>query len=241
MGVALAFRGCLSFAIRADWFGTGWLEKFFRCYCVCEAGGCRAFFCFDRDGFFWYSLRMANCIYITRHGESQWNVEKKVQGVTDTPLTQKGIEQARELARKIKEEKVHFSEVLHSPLSRAAETARVIAAENNLPLVMEPRLIEQNFGEYEGYEWAKRPGSFHEVKKMFACDYNGGESMLRLAQRVYNLIDELKERAAREDKIFLLVTHGGIVRMFHSYFFSETNDEFSSTEIGNCELRRYEF
>ena len=184
---------------------------------------------------------MSNRIYITRHGQSQWNVEQKVQGVTETPLTAKGIEQAQALARKIKEEKIPVDEILHSPLSRAVDTARIIAAENKLPLFMEPRLIEQNFGEYEGHEWNKHPGVFHEVKKQFACDYNGGESMLRLGQRIYNLIDELKERSLKENKTFLLVSHGGVVRMFHSYFFSESNEDFVSTSIENCEIRKYVF
>ena len=152
---------------------------------------------------------MSNYIYITRHGQSQWNVEKKVQGVTDTPLTQQGIEQAHALALKLKEEKIHVDEILYSPLSRAADTARIIAEENKLPLTLEPRLIEQNFGEYEGHEWTKHPGVFHEVKKQF--------------------------------KTFLLVSHGGVVRMFHSYFFSESNEDFVSTSIENCEIRKYVF
>lgn len=166
---------------------------------------------------------------------------QKVQGITDTSLTQKGIEQAHELALKIKREKLQIDEILHSPLSRAADTARIIAEENNIPLSLEPRLIEQNFGEFEGHEWGKDHGIFHEAKKQFACDYNGGESMLRLGQRIYNLIDELKARSEKENKTFLLVTHGGIARMFHSYFYSETNEEFSSSDIENCEIRKYSF
>ena len=184
---------------------------------------------------------MKSHIYITRHGESQWNVEGKVQGVTDTPLTANGIAQAHELAKKIKESGIKIDEVLHSPLSRAADTAKIVAEENGLPLTLEPRLIEQNFGEYEGHEWEKHPGVFHEAKKQFACDYNGGESMLRLGQRIYNLLDELKERSEKENKTFLLVTHGGIARMIHSYFNSETNEEFSSTDTGNCEIKEYVF
>ncbi len=184
---------------------------------------------------------MSNHIYITRHGQSQWNVEGKVQGVTDTPLTQNGIDQAHELALKIKNEKFQIDEILHSPLSRAADTARIIAEENNIPLTLDVRLIEQNFGEFEGHEWSKHPGVFHEAKKQFANDYNGGESMLRLGQRIYNLLDELKERSARENKTFLLVTHGGIMRMCHSYFFSESNEEFSSTNTANCEVKEYTF
>ena len=184
---------------------------------------------------------MSNHIYITRHGESQWNLEGKVQGVTDIPLTTKGIEQAHQLAKKIKESGIKIDEVLYSPLSRAADTAKIVAEENGLPLILELRLIEQNFGEYEGHEWKKHPGVFHEAKKQFASDYNGGESMLRLAQRIYNLLDELKARSQAENKTFLLVTHGGIARMIHSYFYSETNEEFSSTQTGNCEIKEYCF
>ena len=184
---------------------------------------------------------MSNHIYITRHGESVWNVECKVQGATDTPLTEKGISQAHQLAKKIKESGIKIDEILHSPLSRAADTAKIVAEENGLPLTLEPRLIEQNFGEFEGHEWLKHPGLFHESKKQFACDYNGGESMLRLGQRIYNLLDELKARSEAENKTFLLVTHGGIARMVHSYFYSESNEEFSSTNIKNCEVKEYEF
>ena len=184
---------------------------------------------------------MKSHIYITRHGESVWNVEGKVQGATDTPLTERGIVQAHELAKKIKESGIKIDEVIHSPLSRAADTAKIVAEENGLPLRMEPRLVEQNFGEFEGHEWEKHSGVFHEAKKQFACDYNGGESMLRLGQRIYNLLDELKSRSEQEGKTFLLVTHGGIARMAHSYFYSETNEEFSSTNIENCEVKEYEF
>ena len=184
---------------------------------------------------------MSKKIYVTRHGESQWNVECKVQGVTDTPLTARGIEQAQELAKKIKESGITIDEILYSPLSRASDTAKIVAEENGVPLTLESRLIEQNFGEFEGHEWAKHPGVFHEAKKQFANDYNGGESMLRLGQRIYNLLDELKVRSEKENKTFLLVTHGGIARMIHSYFNSETNEEFSSTNIDNCQVKEYCF
>lgn len=184
---------------------------------------------------------MSTHIYITRHGESQWNVEKRVQGSTDTALTEKGLDQAHQLSKKIKEDKLHIDKILCSPLSRAKITAEIIAEENRIPLEVEPRLVEQNFGKFEGHQWSTDGGVFHEAKKQFAWDYEGGESMLRLGQRIYNLIDELKEKSKTEDKTFLLVTHGGIGRIFHSYFVSETNEDFSSTQLENCEIRKYDF
>ena len=66
-------------------------------------------------------------IYFARHGETVWNVENKICGMTDSPLTEKGRQQARELGQKVKESGVHIDEILYSPLSRAADTAKAVA------------------------------------------------------------------------------------------------------------------
>lgn len=182
-----------------------------------------------------------NHIYIARHGQSVWNLEGKVQGATDIPLTEKGIQQAHDLAERIATENVHIDEIIHSPLDRATVTARIIAERNSIPLRMDKRLLEQNFGSYEGHEWNKFPGVFHEIKKQFATDYHGGESMLKMAHRVYSLLDELKEETLKTGKTYLLVSHGGVMRMVHTYFFDMTNEEFSSFHAQNCELREYVF
>ena len=62
--------------------------------------------------------------------------------------------------------------------------------------------------------------------------------MLRVAQRVYNFLDEIKKD---KDKTYLIVAHNGIARIVHSYFFDETNKEFSKYGIKNCELVRYQW
>jgi Fructose-2,6-bisphosphatase len=61
--------------------------------------------------------------------------------------------------------------------------------------------------------------------------------MMRLAQRIYNFLDELKE----DDKIYLLVAHNGIVRSVNSYFYDMTNEEYGNYGIRNCELKEYTF
>ena len=78
-------------------------------------------------------------IYFARHGETVWNVENKICGMTDSPLTEKGRQQARELGRKVKESGVHIDEILYSPLSRAADTAKAVAEATGLPVRCEPR------------------------------------------------------------------------------------------------------
>ena len=89
-------------------------------------------------------------LYFTRHGETVWNVENKICGMTDSPLTERGREQARQLGEKVRASGVHIDEILYSPLSRAADTAKAIADATGLPARCEPRLREQCFGKYEG-------------------------------------------------------------------------------------------
>ena len=129
-------------------------------------------------------------IYFTRHGETVWNVENKICGMTDSPLTARGQQQARQLGALVRDSGLHIDEILYSPLSRAADTAKAIAAATGLPARCEPRLREQCFGKYEG---TPRDGAEFRISKThFADRYDGGESMMQLAQRIYNLLDELK-------------------------------------------------
>lgn len=178
---------------------------------------------------------MAEELYFTRHGQTVWNVENKICGATDSPLTELGRSQARELGRKIVAEGLPIDRILCSPLSRAADTARCIAEETGLPLEVEPRLTEQNFGRFEG---TPRDGKeFSTAKANFVESFDGGESMLRVAARIYSLLDELR----RGDETCLLVAHNGIARVVNSYFHDMTNAEYAAFGIQNCEIRQYHF
>lgn len=102
---------------------------------------------------------------------------------------------------------------------------------------MEPRLKEQNFGKYES---TPRDGEdFSKAKEQFVCRYEGGESMLHLAQRIYNLLDELKEES--DKKTYILVAHNGIARVVQSYFHEMTNEEFAKFGVKNCSVLRFDF
>lgn len=177
-----------------------------------------------------------NHFYFVRHGQTVWNVENKICGATDSPLTEEGLAQAKELGAMIAKEGIHIDEILYSPLSRARDTAKAISDATGIPMKMEVRLIEQDFGKWEGTE---RNGlAFKEAKKVFPTSNEGGESMLRMAQRIYNLLDEIKEDS---DKSYLLVAHNGIARVVHSYFNELTNEEYAAFGIKNCEIKRYDF
>ena len=175
-------------------------------------------------------------LYFTRHGETVWNVENKICGMTDSPLTARGRAQAAALGAHVRDSGVHIDEILYSPLSRAADTALAIAEATGIPARPEPRLREQCFGRYEG---TPRDGAEFKVSKThFADRYSGGESMLQLAQRIYDLLDELR---ADEGKTYLLVAHNGIARVVRSYFYDMTNEEYAAFGIRNCEFVEYTF
>lgn len=101
--------------------------------------------------------------------------------------------------------------------------------------IEERRLKEQHFGKFES---TPRDGhEFYLAKKQFCYDFDGGESMMQMAYRIYGLLDELKE----SEKTYLLVAHNGIARIVASYFHNMTNDEFAKAGIKNCEVVTYTF
>lgn len=176
-------------------------------------------------------------LYFVRHGQTVWNVENKICGATDSPLTPLGHEQAIKTGEKILEEGITADEILYSPLSRAADTAKHISEVTNIPARVEPRLIEQNFGKWES---TPRDGAeFKKAKENFCCSYEGGESMLRLAQRIYNVLDEIK--AQSDEKTYILVAHNGISRVIESYFHDMTNEQYAAFGVKNCAVVRYDF
>lgn len=172
-------------------------------------------------------------LYFTRHGQTIWNVENKICGATDIDLTELGHQQAIELGNIIAKKGIKIDQILYSPLCRAANTARHIAEITGIPAREEPRLREQAFGKWEGT--ARDGEEFYQDKMQFVTSYDGGESMLHLAQRIYNLLDEIKE----DDKVYLLVAHNGIARVINSYFCDMSNDEYSAFGIKNCQILEY--
>lgn len=176
-------------------------------------------------------------LYFVRHGESMWNVEDKICGQTDSPLTAKGHEQAIETGNKILGLGIRADEILYSPLSRAKETALHISDITGIPARVDNRLVEQNFGVWEGTS-PRNAADFKEAKKQFLCNYGTGESMFRLAQRIYNLLDEI---TSNKEKTYILVAHNGIARVVYSYFNDMTNDEYASYGVPNCSVTEFFF
>ncbi len=163
-------------------------------------------------------------IMVVRHGETEWNKKDVVLGRTDIPLDEHGEAQAREAGRKLAGMTAPEA-VYVSPMLRTRQTVRLIceaAGFSDVPVTVEPRLIEQDFGSFEGA--ARDDEAYQRAKREFLMRFPGGESYLDVAVRVYPFLDELCRDADRDT--VLLVTHGGICRMIRSYFIDLENEEF---------------
>lgn len=173
-------------------------------------------------------------LYVTRHGETDYNVENLVCGISKAKLTERGIEQANKLAVKL--QKINYKYLYVSPLQRAFDTAKY-ANIHNLKLNVESRLKEINFGKYEGVH--RKCEDFLINKNNLAYRYPDGESFIELCKRVYEFLDEIKTQAIDND--VLLVCHGAVCRAIHSYFNDMTNEEIFYFQTDNCELLKYDY
>ena len=124
-------------------------------------------------------------VYVARHGQTEWNAGNRVCGITDIALTEKGIAQADELADQVKEKKIEI--IISSPMKRAVTTSQIVSEKCHISMMIDNRLVEQNYGIYEGVD--RSDELFLENKKNFAYRYPNGESMIQVAVRVYTFLD----------------------------------------------------
>ena len=174
-------------------------------------------------------------LYVTRHGQTSWNAENKVCGLTDVDLNVNGIEQANLLAKHILKEEIKIDIIISSSLKRAIQTADIIGQTNSIKVISDNRLIEQNYGKFEGVD--RKNIEFLNNKKNFAFKYPGGESMMLVAFRIYGFLNDIKEQY--HDNNVLLVSHGGVCRIVNTYFEDVTNDEFYHWQMDNAQLKKY--
>lgn len=153
--------------------------------------------------------------YFVRHGQTDWNLEQRIQGSTDIELNAIGKQQAAAMRDKLSNHS--FVAIISSPLKRALQTAETIAeAHPDTPLVIAPDIMERNFGKYEG-QLNDPKGTYYGV-----WDYNierdtgGGESLHDLELRIYPFLDRIRGEYSSAD--VLLVAHGGIGLIIRQYY-----------------------
>jgi len=154
-------------------------------------------------------------LYLVRHAETAWNAEGRIQGYTDTPLSETGRRQADTLRERLA--RVPFHQAVASDLTRSADTARAILAgrPDASGLVLTPELREMSYGEWETQSWRDIQARFPEqMARIYQRDPEfappKGESMLDLMRRTARFL--AAQDFTRPDENVLLVAHGGTLR-----------------------------
>ncbi|MDO8564369.1 MAG: histidine phosphatase family protein [bacterium] len=156
--------------------------------------------------------------YIVRHGETEWNRDAIVMGHKDSPLTEKGLEQAKELSGILSE--IDFDAVYSSDSQRAVMTAKIILGKRDIPLHTSEQLRERNFDRFEGMpvqeylkvgEESLRLSLPEEERWRFQVE-GCVESDLSIAERFIHELGRIGGRHAKET--VLVATHGGCIRHF---------------------------
>ena len=180
-------------------------------------------------------------LLLVRHGETDWNRDRRWQGHSDTPLNETGRQQALELAAQLDPPDRIYS----SDLARARETAEILSARLGVPVVLDERLRERGFGAWEGL-------TMEEIEARFAADLArwraregagafDAEDFQTFAERVGGFLDEVLARHHGEE--VLVVAHGGTIRAIHALAtgLDYVQDHGSIPAVDNCVPSRYAF
>ncbi|MDI2588521.1 histidine phosphatase family protein [Psychrobacillus sp. NEAU-3TGS] len=158
-------------------------------------------------------------LYITRHGETVWNTQKRMQGWCDSQLTENGISNALSLGNRLKE--IHFDAIYTSPSRRTVSTAYLIKGEREIPIIPEENLREINMGEWEGQtlsaledKYPEKFYSFWHTPHLYKSV--NGENFDELKKRVLQAISSIQEKN-REGNV-LIVTHSIVIKTLLAFF-----------------------
>ncbi len=171
---------------------------------------------------------------IIRHGQTDWNRQRLLQGTKDIPLNEVGLEQAEMAYEALKNENIDVC--FCSPLIRTRQTAEVILRGRDVPVIYDERIVERKFGVAEGtsindidFEATWIPGK--------PIIYEGMETFEMLYDRIADFFDDIYEKY--RDKTVLVVTHGGVSIVCGYYFCGTPKTDRSEYFCQNCVVKEY--
>lgn len=176
-------------------------------------------------------------LILARHGESQWNAKGLWTGLTDIALSEKGKEEAKAAAQKIKD--LPIDELFTSTLSRAKDTGTIILdtiGKNNIPTTQNPALNERDYGNFTGknkWEIQKMVGEekFREIRRSFDFQIPNGESLKQVYERVVPYYQSTILPKLKSGTNILISAHGNSLRALIKFL-----ENISDTDIPNLEL-----
>ncbi|MDQ3023295.1 MAG: histidine phosphatase family protein [bacterium] len=192
-------------------------------------------------------------LYFVRHGETDWNAQKRFQSTTDVPLNARGMAQARCLASELQRRGTAFAEIRCSPLQRAAVTAQILGVALGIEPATDQRLTEMPFGDWEGMFESELLAQFGKQftvwrESHYTTAPPGGQSMADVAERIRPAVDELCIGAIASNVI--VVAHQAIMMAVKALLtgdytvtsaisYKQNNDEVDVWDVST--LKRCEF
>lgn len=182
-------------------------------------------------------------LFLVRHGETDWNIKNKIQGQTDTPLNEKGRQQADKLASELGKG-YHIKKIYASGMARAWETANIVGEALGIVPRRKEGLEEINFGKWEGYTWKQVKESFPEEYLVWQKNRRYqvppmGESYQQLLGRILPALDDIIQ-AEEEDT--LVVTHSAVIMTLLSFLhdtpFEDMARNYKTGNVGIVELNQ---
>ena len=169
-------------------------------------------------------------IYIIRHGKTELNKAKVLQGRSNSPLNEEGMLQAREAAELLGD--VSFSRVFSSPLTRAVQTAEILAP--HIKPVIDERLIEMDYGPYEGADLTHLPPEILTFFSDFVHNPapDGMEQLSSVVERAGEFLEDIRQISGD----ILISTHAIAMKGILEYLSPESKGRYWSKYIGNCSI-----
>lgn len=177
--------------------------------------------------------------YIVRHGETDWNLENKIQGQTDTDLNDNGRKQAEELADRVARELSGIKKIYSSRQKRALETAQIIGRRLSVSPIVYQGLEEINLGKWEGYTWRQVREEFKEEYQVWHQNrryqvHQDGESYQQLLDRLLPALDDI---VRKEGQDVLIVTHSAVIMTLMSYVYDTPFEDMARLyKTGNASI-----
>lgn len=191
---------------------------------------------------------MKTIIYLTRHGQTEWNIEKRLQGRGNSPLTKDGIQKAEELSERLKD--IDIDVIYTSPIERALHTARILKGNKEIEIITCDGLMEMSFGTYEGRRTDEITKENPEWNINLIMEGNTtiaapqGENLEEVRKRVGEAMDRILEDHRGET--LLIVAHGITLKALMYYFKDEdvnqevmgqtTLTKIEKDEDGTCKI-----
>ncbi len=181
-------------------------------------------------------------VYLTRHGETEWNRQGRFQGSKNSELTDKGILAAELLASRIEE--INLDCIVSSPLKRAYNTAEIVRGNKNIDIIKHNGFKEINLGDFEGMRWDEIHEKHGEVigritEDPFNNRYPNGENLMEFYSRVEAALKEVIEKC--RNKSILIVAHGGTIKCIESYIRKfKIDKDWMGNVVQNCSLSCFE-